>query len=63
MAERKAFVLRLAPEIYEELRRLAAREMMSVNGQVEFMLREALRRRGQTVAEDEHLHLDQDEEP
>ncbi|MBV6458530.1 MAG: hypothetical protein HONBIEJF_01661 [Fimbriimonadaceae bacterium] len=60
MAERKAYVLRLAPELYDELRRLAAREMRSVNGQIEFMLREGLRRRG--FGGDEILPGDADQE-
>ena len=46
MADRKAFLVRVAPEVHEALRRWAAQEMRSVNGQVEFVLREALRKRG-----------------
>jgi len=46
MAERKAYVLRLAPELYEELQRLAAQELRSVNAQIEFLLKESLRKRG-----------------
>jgi hypothetical protein len=47
MAERKAFLLRLDPAIWSELERLAQHELRSVNAQIEFMLREALARRGQ----------------
>ena len=46
MAERKNYPLRLDPEIYESLRRWAEDELRSVNAQIEFMLREALARRG-----------------
>lgn len=46
MAERKAFLLRLDPAVWAELERLAQRELRSVNAQIEFMLREALARRG-----------------
>ncbi len=46
MAERKSFLLRTSPEILDALRRLAAREMRSVNAQVDYMLREALRKQG-----------------
>ncbi len=45
MAARKAFPLRISPELYEELRRWADAEFRSVNGQIEFLLREAVRRR------------------
>jgi hypothetical protein len=43
--ERKGFLLRITPQLYEELRRWAEQEMRSVNGQIEWILREALRRR------------------
>jgi hypothetical protein len=43
--ERKAFLLRLSPELFEELRAWAAQDLRSLNGHVEFLLREAIRRR------------------
>jgi hypothetical protein len=46
MSERKAYLLRIDPEVWEQLERLAQSELRSVNGQVEFLLREALARRG-----------------
>ncbi len=45
MSERKSFPLRLSPELYEELRRWADQEFRSVNGQIEYLLREAVRKR------------------
>jgi hypothetical protein len=45
MSERKAFPLRLSPELYEELRRWADADLRSVNGQIEFLLRQAVARR------------------
>jgi hypothetical protein len=45
MSERKAFPLRLSPELYEEIRRWADADLRSVNGQIEFLLREAVARR------------------
>jgi len=45
MPERKPFLLRLPPKLHEELRRWAAQEMRSLNGQIEYLLREALRKR------------------
>lgn len=51
MKSRKAFPLRLDPLLYEELERWAQQELRSVNGQIEFLLREAVnRRRGQRDA-------------
>lgn len=46
MSDRKAFPLRLSPELYEELRRWAEADLRSVNGQIEFLLRQAVARRG-----------------
>jgi hypothetical protein len=46
MAERKAYLLRIDPELWDELERLAQAELRSVNGQIEYLLREALARRG-----------------
>lgn len=46
---RKAFLLRLDFAVFEELQRLAAAELRSVNGQIEYLLREALRQRGRTA--------------
>ena len=46
MAERKAYLLRIDPQLWEEIERLAQAELRSVNGQVEYLLREALMRRG-----------------
>ncbi len=43
--QRKAFLLRLPQALHVELQGLAARELRSLNGQIEFLLREALRRR------------------
>ena len=46
MAERKSYLLRVDPELWAEIERLAQAELRSANGQVEFLLREALARRG-----------------
>jgi hypothetical protein len=48
MTERKSFLLRLDPAVWTELERLAQRELRSVNAQIEFLLRDALTRRGIT---------------
>ena len=48
MAARKAFLLRLDPRVWVELERLAQADLRSVNAEVEYLLREALARRGVT---------------
>ena len=45
MAQRKPFLLRLPQKLHEELKRWAEQEMRSLNGQIEYLLREALRKR------------------
>jgi hypothetical protein len=44
--DRKPFLLRIDPAIWAEIERLAQSELRSVNGQVEYLLRDALERRG-----------------
>jgi hypothetical protein len=46
VAQRKAFVLRIPEDLWDELQRMAAQELRSVNAQIEYLLREAVRRRG-----------------
>jgi hypothetical protein len=46
MSDRKAFLVRLDPALHEALQRWADAELRSVNGQVEFLLRRALREAG-----------------
>ena len=40
--ERKAFLLRLPHELWKELERWAGEELRSVNGQIEYILRQAV---------------------
>lgn len=44
--ERKAFLLRLPPDLLDAWKRIAASELRSLNAQIELVLRDALRRRG-----------------
>ena len=53
MSERKAFPLRISPRLYAELEAWAAAELRSVNGQIEFLLTQAVRRRGKELPEDD----------
>jgi len=43
---KKPFLLRIDPDLWAEIERLAAAELRSVNAQVEYLLRDALRMRG-----------------
>lgn len=50
---KKPFALRLDPALHAAIERLAAQELRSVNAEIEFLLREALKKRGVTVNDDE----------
>jgi len=43
--ERKNYLLRIDPALWKELEAWAAAELRSVNGQIEFLLRESVERR------------------
>lgn len=43
---KKSFLLRIDPDLWSAVERLAQTELRSVNAQVEFLLRDALERRG-----------------
>ncbi|MCL4797568.1 MAG: Arc family DNA-binding protein [Bryobacteraceae bacterium] len=46
MAERKTFLLRMDGKVLDALRKWADDDLRSLNGQIEFVLRHALRERG-----------------
>lgn len=50
MAERKSFLLRIDPAVLQGVQRWADADLRSLNGQIEFILRQALARRGQPPA-------------
>ena len=56
---KKAYPLRIDPALWEQLQRLAASDLRSVNAQIEFLLREGLARRGIRIAPERR----QDDEP
>ena len=45
MAAKKSFLLRIEPKLWSELERWAKDELRSVNGQLEYILRDAVARR------------------
>ena len=50
MPERKKILLRLDPDVYDAVARWAADDLRSVNSQIEYALRRALRSAGRTHA-------------
>ena len=46
MAERKPFLLRIDDQVLEAVRRWADDDLRSLNGQIEFLLRQALKDAG-----------------
>jgi len=50
MATKKSFVLRIDPEVSNALERWAADEFRSMNGQIEFLLSQALKKAGRLPA-------------
>ncbi|PIQ23620.1 hypothetical protein COW36_14140 [bacterium (Candidatus Blackallbacteria) CG17_big_fil_post_rev_8_21_14_2_50_48_46] len=51
MAAKKQFLLRIDPKLFLLLEQWATDEFRSVNGQLEFLLRDALKRSGRLKAE------------
>ena len=58
LAERKSFLLRLPPPLMEELNRWAKDDLRSLNAQIEFLLRESVRKRRREIPADESLEDD-----
>ena len=46
MADKKAFLLRVDPNVWAAIVKLAQAELRSMNAEIEFLLRDALARRG-----------------
>jgi hypothetical protein len=65
MAERKPFLMRVDRELLDALQRWSNDEMRSLNGQIEYLLREALRRSGRLSkresADDAAVHASEPE--
>jgi hypothetical protein len=53
MAEKKSLLLRLSPKMWEEINRWAEEEFRSVNGQIEYVLQEALYKRKKSSRKNE----------
>jgi hypothetical protein len=51
--EKKSFLLRIDPQLWAALEKLAATELRSVNSQVEYLLRHAVTKRGLKLGADD----------
>ena len=49
MAEKKAFVLRINPDLLKEIELWAAAEFRSTNGQIEFLISKSLAERKKSI--------------
>ena len=64
MAEKKPFLMRVDRELLDAIQRWATDDLRSVNGQIEFLLRDALKRAGRApkVGDAPHESLSTDPE-
>ena len=51
MSERKAFLLRIDPEVLDAVQRWADDDLRSLNAQIEFVLRKVLKQEGRLRAD------------
>lgn len=49
MADKKKFLLRIDEDVYNALEKWAADELRSINAQIEFILKEQLKKTGRTI--------------
>ncbi len=63
MGQRKTFLLRLDPSTHEALQRWADAELRSLNSQIEFLLRSALRQTGRLTGEETAAPGGEDPQP
>jgi hypothetical protein len=55
MSEKKPFVLRIDPEKFKALEKWAADEFRSTNGQIEYLLDQALKKSGRWKVKSENI--------
>jgi len=58
MAAKKSFVLRLDPEMWERLEKWAADEFRSANGQIEWLLDQALKKAGRSKYQNPNIETE-----
>ena len=52
MGQRKPFLLRIGPDLWTDLESWAKDDLRSVNGQIEYLLRQAVEKRKRTLEEE-----------
>jgi hypothetical protein len=62
VSEKKPFLLRVDRSLLEQLQRWANDDLRSLNGQIEFLLRDALRRAGRKTDDGSTPHTTEDSE-
>jgi hypothetical protein len=60
-AEKKAYPLRISADVLDAVQRWAEDELRSANAQIEYLLREALRKAGRLKASDNATHKQEGE--
>ena len=63
MADKKSFLLRLSPDLWEELNRWARDELRSVNAQIEYLLRQSVKKRRGASASEELAEIKRGDKP
>jgi hypothetical protein len=58
MAEKKAYPLRISSDVLDALQRWAEDELRSLNAQIEYVLRESLRKSGRMKSEEKPKESD-----
>ena len=58
MAEKKAYPLRISSDVLDALQRWAEDELRSLNAQIEYVLRESLRKNGRMKPEEKPKESD-----
>ena len=62
MSARKAFLLRLPPELHAAIEKWAADELRSVNGQIEYLLAQSVNKAGRARRPKAEAHPPQEEQ-
>ena len=62
MSQKKAYPLRINADVLDAVQQWADDELRSVNAQIEYVLRDALRRSGRLKLPDTNAHREPDDE-
>ncbi len=63
MAEKKKFLLRIDDKIYTALEKWAADDLRSINAQIEFLLKESLKKAGRPISVSNDIKNGKNENP